>query len=820
MKRIPLILVMLVFTNLSLSYALPFQEPVAGKYQCFASQDDAFDTNARDAGATLEFITAQSYRFTTTSATEEGTVSSYTFESNEAVFDALWQGASVLQLQPSSGSAAYEGAFFVDKLGASYVVIQNNNGLYLRCQSDGADIAATLKSVNGESLAEETPETLPTPTTATTSSETLQPLQALQSGVYNCYHTYETTFWASTDDPSYYEDDDPDYFAALFFEDGSMLNLEAKDTLNSSYEKGQYTFDATQSKISVEGGNLGGLTLFYGTNANGVPTLSYIRTEHDEGDTDEEHVWTYSCERSEDIPAGVNAASFENGTPTVKLGNVSIATSNYDANNPDPNTIPMTDTYYCYPNWSYVDDLETSLPNYFREYQLDILPNNRYNFNGQEGEFRTGVDEYYFQWISGSLNPTGDVIKGEDDVLVPHSSNVSYDVWGSEITGVDIPQDDTTITVDCFQQGAREQKALLDFALKQPTSGSYGCLTSGDNPQQTTLEILPGNRYSYNGEEGSYRVNVREYATDVLWSSGPLGGDTSYSADDDTGVRTLLFSSTEFFSGGGIPTGSSTETTMVCESVAPANLIPQYSAIPAPAPPTGAGGLDAFYARAEFDQGDLLNGEPPVTTWYYYHFLPNGYVYEDGYATSEECGKTYPNGQPVCGIYTAQGNSITFGDGRKLALLPADSGNGDVIIDGQLFENKKLEGSLTVNGVYEFVVANSSPMYMQIAGMGTNSVTTSTYTLSSDDTYTYASSGWSQTSAPDLFGGSPMGTIGALASNSSSDGDSGTYSIDGNIITFNSAQGYSKQCGFFFPQNGDTTSVNICGTDYDTPSEE
>lgn len=809
MRTFGFILVMVFW---AFSFALPFQDPVPGSYTCFASQESAFDKNAHDAGATFAINTDGSYTLTTVNASENGSVQ--TQEITEEGLELVFQRGSSISLHPSSGSPPYPGMFTVDKQGGMYVFIQNNNGVWIRCESQGADIAAAFETVKGEDLeTETTPE--PTMPTATTSSETLQPLQAVQSGSYNCYHTYETTSYYDDGSVMYYNEGDPVYFASLFFDDGTMLTMEANDTYNSEFEEGSYTFDAAQSNISIEGGNLGGLTLSYGKNANGVATLSYIRTELEEdGD---EWVWTYSCEFAEAVPPGISAASFENGTPVVELGNIKVAASKYDANNPDPDTIPMVDTYYCYPDFNALEVGE-GFPNYRREYALEILSNNRYSFEGQEGEFSTGVDGSYLQWISGPLNPTGDVIKDEDDVILPHSSYVNYDVWGSEIVGIDIPKDDREISVDCFQQGAREQKALLDFALEQPTPGSYSCLTSGDNPQQLKLELLPDNRYNFEGQEGSYRVSVGEYSSDILWSSGPLGGDTSYTPDDETGVRTIMFSSTETF-GAIIPTGSSTETTMVCQSVAPTNLIPKYSDAPAPPPPALSGGLDAFYARADYDTGDLINGEPPVTTWYYYHFLPDGHVYEDGYATGEECGKTYPNGRPVCGTYTAQGNAITFGDGRKLALLPADSGNGDVIIDGQLFENKKLEGSHTLDSTYEYVLAIAAPMYMSIAGMGTNSVSTSTYTFASDGTYSYTSDRWSQTSAP-AYGGTPMGTIGALASSSSSDGDSGSYTISGNVITFNSNKGYSKQCGFFFPKNGDTTSVNICGTDYDPPSTE
>jgi hypothetical protein len=819
-----LFLTLSLFTfHLSLVLALPLQKPAVGTYQCFSSQDDPFDENAQDIGATLEIVDATTYRFTTASAREEGTVSSSEFQSGEPVFDALWQGGSLLSLQPSSGSAPYEGAFFTDTFGGHYVIIQNNNGLYIRCQSQGADLAAVIDSARAASTEtghEELPtEETQTVTPSTDSSESLQPLPAVQSGAYTCSYSYETIYWASTDDPSYYEDDDPYLFAAFIFDDGNLLtvDLASGHTFNSLFEKGRYTFDAAQSNISVEGSSLAGLTLAYGNNAAGVAALSYSRTEYDEAE-DKKYISAYACAFGEALPAGMTAASIEGGTPKVELGNITVAASKYDANNPDPSIIPMTDTYYCYPSFDSLD-IGDGFPNYLREYQLDIFPNTQYRFNGQTGEFRTGVDDHYLQWVSGPLNPTKDVVKGDDDVLVPHSSSVDYSMWGSEITGVEIPDGDSEIKVDCYQQGAREQKALIDFALKQPTPGNYGCLTSGDNPQQLTLELLSDNQYTFGGQTGSYRVKVGENSTDIRWASGPLGGDTSYEADDETGVRTILFTSTQSF-GAVIPTGFSTETTMVCESVAPANLIPKYGSTPAPPPPTLSGGLEAFYARAEYDQGDIINGVSPMTTWYFYHFLPDGYVYEDGYATGEECGKTYPNGKSVCRTYTAQGNTITFGDGRKLALLPADSGNGDVIIEGQLYENKKLEGPQTLDGTFEYVEAYSSPMYMQMSGMGTNSVNTWTYTFKSDGTYDYTFDGWSQTSAPALFSGEPMGTIGALGSSGSSEGDSGTYTIDGNIITFQSTRGFTKTCGFFFPQNGDTTSVNICGQDYDVPSHE
>lgn len=138
------------FLLFTFSYALPFQEPVAGNYTCFASETDMFDVNAKDVEATLELIDAQTYRFTTTSATEEGTVISTTFENGDAAFDALWQGGSSIAMQPDSGSEPYGGGFLVDWQGGMYVLIKNNNELWIRCQSEDADVASVFETTTPE----------------------------------------------------------------------------------------------------------------------------------------------------------------------------------------------------------------------------------------------------------------------------------------------------------------------------------------------------------------------------------------------------------------------------------------------------------------------------------------------------------------------------------------------------------------------------------------------------------------------------------------------------------------------------------------------
>ena len=62
--------------------------------------------------------------------------------------------AAVLKYcNPAVAAHAYEGMFVIDKQGGMYVFLQNNNGLTIRCQSAGADIANAIKQIATEQVA-------------------------------------------------------------------------------------------------------------------------------------------------------------------------------------------------------------------------------------------------------------------------------------------------------------------------------------------------------------------------------------------------------------------------------------------------------------------------------------------------------------------------------------------------------------------------------------------------------------------------------------------------------------------------------------------
>jgi hypothetical protein len=147
---------------LGISYALPFQEPIAGDYSCFSSEESIFDENAQDIGASLTIVADSSYTFATSSASENGSVR--VSEDTSADLNSFFQSGSSLVLQPSSGSTPYEAMFVIDKQGGMYIFLQNNNGLTIRCESPGADIANAIKQIATEQAATEAPTTQPTNT--------------------------------------------------------------------------------------------------------------------------------------------------------------------------------------------------------------------------------------------------------------------------------------------------------------------------------------------------------------------------------------------------------------------------------------------------------------------------------------------------------------------------------------------------------------------------------------------------------------------------------------------------------------------------------
>ncbi len=181
----------IAYVLFSLAYALPFQAPVAGNYSCFSSETSIFDTNAQDAAATFTINTDGSYMLTAGSASENGSIQAQ--EIKEEGLEFIFQSGSSISLQPSSGSTPYEAMFGMDKQGGMYIMLKNNNGLNIRCESSGADIASAMKQLVIEAQTTQPTTTETTPTNEQPTIPTTINAAAPKPGHYTCQGYREYT---------------------------------------------------------------------------------------------------------------------------------------------------------------------------------------------------------------------------------------------------------------------------------------------------------------------------------------------------------------------------------------------------------------------------------------------------------------------------------------------------------------------------------------------------------------------------------------------------------------------------------------------------
>jgi hypothetical protein len=173
------------------AFALPFQEPIPGIYQCFAVGEDPYSLIAQDTGATLELHPNQTYTLQAPNASEQG---AFVFgESTEDYF--FIERGSLLNLKANNSTVSYLGTFFVDRLGGMYVLVLLSDYNWLRCQSPNADFATAMDSGLGsfeEPLAD-LPEIPVTPEDELLPATTKAPAPPAGAGGLSGFYVYEDT---------------------------------------------------------------------------------------------------------------------------------------------------------------------------------------------------------------------------------------------------------------------------------------------------------------------------------------------------------------------------------------------------------------------------------------------------------------------------------------------------------------------------------------------------------------------------------------------------------------------------------------------------
>jgi hypothetical protein len=172
----------------SLAFSQTFQAPTDDVYTCFTSQETFLDANTQQIG-TLE-VKSESYTFTVGENSESGLITA--LEEDLSDVGTFVTAGSAVALK-SSDDSLIVGFFVVDALGGSYVILNNAQNVWIRCDSPGADIVAAMNGLapTESDLPDLTEQPNASPTT--TSPPTNIDVAAPEPGHYPCYGSQEFT---------------------------------------------------------------------------------------------------------------------------------------------------------------------------------------------------------------------------------------------------------------------------------------------------------------------------------------------------------------------------------------------------------------------------------------------------------------------------------------------------------------------------------------------------------------------------------------------------------------------------------------------------
>ncbi|WP_169730653.1 hypothetical protein [Calidithermus chliarophilus] len=358
----------------------------------------------------------------------------------------------------------------------------------------------------------------------------------------------------------------------------------------------------------------------------------------------------------------------------------------------DPERQPLPDEFRCY---AFAKGDDYSKP----AFAFQFFGKNQYRTPGGSGTYALKADGSlsYVVWKSGPFAGSSDAF-------------LLFDDYGQQLELRDVgPQERDYY---CYQQGAREQVARLEFRFRDPQPGSYPCVrTDGSNQRGGTLEILPGRRYRFGGGEGRYTADVlgqqdEDYGR-VEFASGPLAERDAFYSEDETGLRQFTVHGKD---------------RLECRlTVAKPTRLPRFGPAKAPPPPPGSGGLEGRFYSWGLDVM-ASSGTPRCggLCWDLYFFHKNGYVYtgepEEGLEEAD-CSRTKPNGFPVCEVYRVQGNQIVIGGGKPVAFQRSAGGlklGGKTLTRLEPLDGLKLQGRYRSLSAFSTSVGGSGGGFSEV----------------------------------------------------------------------------------------------------------
>ena len=417
----------------------------------------------------------------------------------------------------------------------------------------------------------------------------------------------------------------------------------------------------------------------------------------------------------------------------------------------DPKNQFIPDEFHCY---------DESANDYSRPHMVvQITGPGQYLSSYGGGTFVLEADDSYapdITWTSGPLTDAG--------------GSLYFNDYGQTFSPT-VTFGDSSVSFDCYQQGASEERALTEFRLKDPQAGTYQC-QDVETGQTQPLELLSGFAYTLGGQRGTYSVtdllDSGGGSSQINWLTGPLAeGDARYAEEEGTGYREISMSTSETYSW----FGSSSTLSVVCSTVGEPVSFARYGDGVAPPVEGNEQSISGFFYRDEYESSGMTGSVQPA----FYLFFPSGYVYTgdiEGDPADIDCARTKPNGTPFCDAYHISRNFVTIGESDPETFSLE---NGVPLLEGEAM-SPVVSGITTLNGDFW---AN----YFYSVGMciGEYAVCSSTYIeweyiFTPDGRFEYKGS--NQNLASSNFG--DMG--GVNASGGGSEYETGSYTITGNVI--------------------------------------
>lgn len=443
----------------------------------------------------------------------------------------------------------------------------------------------------------------------------------------------------------------------------------------------------------------------------------------------------------------------------------------------NPLTQFIPDEFRCYGEFGTYDTRELI---YSRPHLvIQITGPNQYLSTMGGGTFQLERDTEFpdIEWLSGPLADS-------------ENSSLRYDEYGQSFRVEDF--------FNCYQQGASENRALVEFRLKEPVLGSYACADVETNQTQA-LELLPGNSYRFANFTGNYELTELFDEGDtsrISWLSGPFSGEHSYYGEQEgTGYRGFSLSVSEAVSstlGGSF--SSSSQLVLTCSSKGKATSFQKYSEGTAPSVALGDIQLEGIYYGITQSYNGLMNVDEP----YVMQFFPNGYLTLLEGINKIDCNRNAPSGAPVCASYQVVGNQLivtAFGQANRLSFF-YDSQNGTLVLDGESLERIEAVSVTQLDGLF-VAFKGSVSGYCGIACSINSSE--QRFDFRPNNTFVYSSSSDSSSYMTTSIANSYAGA-------NSNVGNSGRYSLAGNTLSLTLDNGITESV---FIHRVDETSLVI-----------